>query len=222
MKQFFILLTLAAFFTACGGPEGQSVESAEAQAETAGDAEMVASVQYNIDATASVVNWEGFKFIGGGHTGTIPVANGQIMTAEGKIVGGKFVMDVNGITNTDMPADDGGDKLVGHLKSGDFFDVEKHPMANFTITQVQAITDAEDGHTHEITGNLVLKGTSRSITIPATISMDGSMLKATTPKFTIDRKEWGMEYGSSGIEGLAKDKIINDEVGLEIMLVASK
>ena len=223
MKRFFYLLAVTAMFAACSSPEGQEVDSSAAVDVDAEDMKTttMAAAQYNVDPAVSVVNWEGAKPTGT-HTGTIPVTNGQLMVAGDKIVGGKFVLDIRQLTNTDMPAAEGGDKLVGHLKSADFFDVEKYPMADFTITQVQPITDSEDGRTHDITGNLTMKGETRSITVPATVSMDGGMLKAATPKFTIDRKEWGMNYGSSSIVGLAKDKMINDEVGLEIMLVANK
>jgi polyisoprenoid-binding protein YceI len=218
MKNFFFLLTLAAFITACGGPEGEAVESSEAQAETT-KTEMVSSAQYNVDAAASVVNWEGAK-IAYGHTGTIPVTNGQLMVSEGNIVGGKFAINLKDMVSTDLEGQKAAD-LIGHLQSEDFFHVEKYPMANFVITQVQEATN-EDGRTHEITGNLNMHGESRSITIPATVSMEGGMLKASTPKFTIDRTQWGVSYNSTGIEGLAKDKIINDNIGLEIMLVANK
>jgi len=220
MKQFFFLLTLASFLTACAGPEGEAVTSSAAEDETT-KTQMVASAQYNVDASASVVNWEGAK-LAGTHTGTIPVTDGQLIVAKGTIVGGKFAMDLRQLTNTDMPAAEGGDKLVGHLKSADFFDVDNHPMANFTITKVQAVKGGENGQTHDITGNLTLKGETRSVTIPAMVSMEGSMLKASTPKFTIDRMDWGVEYGNGGIADLAKDKVINDEVGLEITLVANK
>ena len=218
MKNFFCLLAFAAVLTACGGPEGEAV-SASAAEEVATTA-MVASTQYNVDPAASSVNWEGTKLVGEGHTGTIPVTSGKLMVANDKIVGGEFYMAIKDLTNTDMPAAEGGDKLVGHLLSADFFDAEKFPMAQFTVTNVQPVT-GED-HTHDITGNLMLKGETRSVTLPATVSMDGGMLKASTPKFTINRKDWGMNYGSDDIEGLAKDKIISNDVGLELTLVASK
>lgn len=218
MKQFFFLLTLAAFITACGGPEGQAVESAEAEAEN--NAEMVASAQYQVDPVASVINWEGSK-IAYGHVGTAPVANGQLMVAGGKLVGGKFVIDLSKMVCTDLEGEKA-EKLIGHLKSDDFFDTEKYPLANFTITKVQPVTDATDGTTHELTGNLDMKGQSRSITIPATVSMDGDTFKASTPKFTIDRTEWGVSYNNSNIVDIVKDDIINDNIGLEIMLVANK
>jgi polyisoprenoid-binding protein YceI len=131
-------------------------------------------------------------------------------------------MDIRQITNTDMPADKGGDKLIGHLKGEDFFEVEKYPMASFTITKVQPVSETTDGTTHEISGDLTLKGETRNVTIPTTVSMDGGQFKATTPKFTINRLDWGIVYGNSAIEGLTKDKVISNDVGLELMIVANK
>ena len=219
MRRYFSLLLIGGLFAACGGSEGTDVEASAAV--DAPVTEMKASTVYNVDASASTLNWEGSKVTGDKHTGTMPLTDGQIMVSEGKIVGGKFSMDVRKMTNTDMPADQGGDKLIGHLKSADFFDVEKFPMAQFEITQVQPATDTE-GITHNISGNLTLKGVTKNVTIPTNVSMDGSMLKASAPAFVIDRKEWGMTYGSSSLADTAKDKAISDEVGLELMLVASK
>ena len=221
MTRLFTLLLVFSLFAACGGPEGTEVDSTAALEETT-TTEMVKATQFVVDPATSVVNWEGSKKIGGGHTGTIPVTQGQLMVAEGRLVGGKFSLDIRELKNTDLDEDSGRDKLVGHLKSGDFFDVEKFPMAEFVITNVQPQTDGTDGVTHNITGNLTLKGQSRSVTLPATVSMDGNQFKASTPKFTIDRKEWGMDYGSGSLAGIAQDNIINDEVGLELMIVANK
>ncbi len=221
MIRYFTLLLAFSLLVACGGPEGTEVDSTEAMEETS-TTEMVQATQFVVDPAASNVTWEGAKKIGGSHTGTIPVTQGQLMVAEGRLVGGKFSMDIRNIQNTDLGEADGRDKLVGHLKSADFFDVEKYPMAEFVITNVQPQANGTDGITHNITGNLTLKGQSRSVTLPAIVSMDGNQFKASTPPFTIDRKEWGMEYGSGSIAGIAQDNIINDEVGLELYIVANK
>lgn len=221
MTRFFILLLFAALFVACGGAEGTAVEASDAVEANAGTTTEMASTVYNLDASASSVSWEGSKLVGDSHTGGIPVTDGTIVIADNKIVAGRFAMDVRGLTNTDMPADKGGDKLVGHLKSADFFEVEKYPMAQFEVTNVQPVTDVE-GVTHNVTGNLVLKGTAKSITIPANVSIDGDMVKASTPQFTINRMDWGIEYGNGSIAGLAQDRIISDEVGLQLNIVAKK
>lgn len=221
MKRFLILLSFAALFAACGGPEGEAVASSEAEMdEAAGKTELIAAAQYSVDPAASVIKWEGAK-VAYGHVGTVPVTNGQLMMAGGDLKGGQFSIDLREIKNTDLEDAEKNAKLVNHLKSEDFFDVANHPMAQFTISRVQPAAEGED-HTHDITGNLTLRGESRSITIPAKVSIDGNQLTASTPKFTIDRTEWGVSHNNSGIEGIVKDQIINDNIGLEIMLVANK
>ena len=221
MTRIFTLLFFAALFVACGGSEGTAVEATDAIDAQAGETKDMASTVYNLDAAASTVTWSGSKVVGGGHTGGIPVTDGTIVVADNKIVAGRFTMNVSGLTNTDLPPDDGGSKLVGHLKSADFFDVEQFPMAQFEVTNVQPVTDVE-GVTHNVTGNLTLKGVAKSITIPANVSMDGDMIKATTPQFTINRMDWGIEYGNGSIVGLAQDRVISDDVGLELNIVAKK
>ena len=220
MTRFFSLLLLAALFVGCGGAEGTEVDATDAVDPEATQTEMKPSAVYNVDASASVLNWEGAKPTGSSHTGTIPVQAGKIMVADGNIVGGEFTLNIAGMTNTDLPADKAA-KLLGHLKSGDFFETEKFPTATFTITSVQPATGME-GITHKVSGNLMMKGQSKNITIPTNVSMDGGMLKAAAPAFTIDRTEWGVVYNSGSLADVVKDNIINDEVGLELMLVAKK
>lgn len=219
MNRFFFLLTFAALFAACGGPAGEEVTSSDAADAAAGSTELLASAVYAVDTTASTINWEGAK-IAYSHVGTAPVTDGKLMVADGKLVGGKFTIDLRRIANSDIPEAEKKAKLVGHLQSADFFDVATYPTADFEITQIQPAT-GEDRN-HEITGNLMMKGQTRSITIPAMVSMEGDMIKAVTPKFTINRTEWGVNYNNSGIAGIIKDDIINDEIGLEIMLTAKQ
>ncbi len=220
MTRFFTLLFFAALFVACGGAEGTAVEAGDAMDAEANVTKGIPSAMYDVDLAASSISWEGTKVVGGGHTGNIPVSNGNIVVANGNIVAGRFTMDVKGLTNDDLPADKAG-KLEGHLKSADFFEVEKFPTAQFQVVSVQPVTDVE-GVTHNITGNLMLKGVNKSITVPANVSIEGDMVKATTPKFTINRMDWGIEYGNGGIAGIAQDNIISDEVGLELNIVAKK
>jgi polyisoprenoid-binding protein YceI len=217
MLRILSLLSFATLLTACG-PSGTEVESSEAQAESVA----ASSATYRVDAQASEVEWEGTKLVGGGHTGVIPVADGHLEVLDDRLVGGKFTLDVGGLENTDLSPDDGKAKLEGHLKSEDFFHVEQYPTASFVITEATPVDGAGDGHNYDITGNLTLKGTSRSITIPATVTMSDGRITASTPDFVIDRTEWGMQYGSGSIAGIAQDNIINDEVGLNISLVAMK
>ncbi|MBX3473775.1 MAG: YceI family protein [Planctomycetes bacterium] len=97
-------------------------------------------------------------------------------------------------------------KLTGHLKSADFFNVEKYPTAKFVSTEIK---EGGSGATHTVTGNLTIMETTKSVTFPATIKVDGGKVTATAPMFKINRNDWGITY-----KGMA-DNLIKDDVGIE-------
>ncbi len=210
-----LFLALALFLVACGAaPEGEKVEAQDA-VETTEPAAAAATLAVN--TAASTINWIGAKFTGDQHTGTINVSKGELAVEGGQLVGGSFVIDMTSIKNTDLPEDKQGD-LVGHLSDSDFFEVNNFPEATFEIAEV-AVVEGNPEQTHTITGNLTMKDITKSITIPAMVSMDESGLSAKTPQFVIDRTEWGVVYAST-TAGALKDKAIKDEIALQINLSA--
>lgn len=105
---------------------------------------LAAPAQKMIDTAASTINWTGGKeFVSDKHSGTVALSNGFLTVDGDKIIGGEFTVDMNSIKNTDVtdPAMNG--KLVGHLKSPDFFDVANHKDAKFVITKVTAKSATE-------------------------------------------------------------------------------
>lgn len=98
-------------------------------------------------------------------------------------------------------------KLTGHLKSADFFDVERFPKARFVSTAVRP--GAEGGATHTITGNLTLHGVTRSITFPAIVRMTPEST-AVDAEFAINRKDFGVTYPGM------PDDLIKDDVLLKL------
>lgn len=219
--SIFSLLLALVVFSCNSGPEGEKVESGEAMEE---QGTMVEAAGYTVDANASTINWKGTKLLGGGHEGTIAIQSGRIAMSEGNIVGGDFVIDMNSITNTDLDADSGKADLEGHLKSPEFFDVATFPTAKFTIISAQAVENVTDGGpTHRVIGNFTMRDSTRSVAIPVMVSMDGDMMKTQSVDFVIDRTQWGVKYGSEGsIVDLAKENVINDDIGLSLSLVANK
>ncbi|MCB0735701.1 MAG: YceI family protein, partial [Bacteroidetes bacterium] len=103
-------------------------------------------------------------------------------------------------------------KLVGHLKSGDFFQVDSFPTATFEVVSVNGNT---------ITGNLTIKGITKSIEIPADVQIAENRLTASS-SFTINRNDWGITWGSAAqpIDFL-KDNLIKEEIQFDINLVAT-
>lgn len=217
LNFLFAALSMTVFIFACAdAPDGQKVEANEAVATETTDVASNA-MTYAVELENSKVNWVGSK-IGGEHNGFVKLTSGELLVENDALVGGSFVLDMTTITDEDLEGEKKG-KLEGHLKTGDFFEVEKYPTATFEITEVEAATDNPDA-THHISGNLTMKDVTKSVTLPAKVEMNEDGLMAITPKFTINRTEWGIEY-RSGILSTPKDKIINDEIGLQIELKAA-
>ena len=116
---------------------------------------------------------------------------------------------------------EGNAKLQKHLKSADFFEVEKYPTGTFEITQVTAgaANDAlmKDA-THTVTGNLMLKDQTKSVSFPAKISVSDAEV-VTDANFNIDRTQWGINYQS---DKSVQNKFIEHEVNIKLHVVAKK
>ena len=171
---------------------------------------------YNVDTAFSNIVWTGYK-VTGQHTGNVKVKNGNLQFADGKLTGGSFEIDMNTITTTDLQGEYA-DKLVGHLKSDDFFGVAAYPTAKFVITRV--IPQDSKGN-YKIIGNLTIKNTTKEAKFFANVVDKGSEINA-SGKLTVDRSEYDVKFGSgSFFDGLG-DKTIYDEFDLQIWLVAKK
>ncbi|WP_434045031.1 MULTISPECIES: YceI family protein [Sorangium] len=160
-----------------------------------------------IDAAASTIGFVGSK-VTGKHEGKFEKISGSITLVGGKAEGGKLSIEADtSSVKTDA------EKLDGHLKSKDFFDVEQFPKASFTSTQIKA--GGEKGATHTITGELELHGVKKAITFPATIT-EGADSVSGTAEFVINRKDFGIEYPGK------QDDLIRDDVLLKLSLKAPR
>lgn len=170
---------------------------------------------YVLSTDASVVGWIGRKprVFGYEDTGTLKLSGGSIVVADGHIVSGDFTIDMATLTtdstsNTRTPAD----RLTEHLKSDDFFAVETYPTVTFKIRNV--INGV-------VSGDLTVKGITKTISFPATISADGDTLSAKAA-ITLNRAQWDIRYGSGSFFENLGDNLIADEVSITLDLVASK
>lgn len=178
-----------------------------------------AAVSYAVDTDASMIKWEGYKPGKYGHNGTMKLKNGSIGVKDGKVESGSFVISVASLECTDLADNpDKKMKLEGHLKAGDFFEVEKYPTGKFVMTSIAPLEGNADANS-TVTGNLILKDITKSIEIPANITVSDGTVSVTTPEFTINRTEWGITY-NSGVIGTIKEQMIADDVKLSIDLVA--
>lgn len=213
MKVSSISLLFAALF-AVAGIAGMSFVPAQESGNavtTTGTADT-----YKVDPASSNVNWKAYK-VTGEHFGTVNLKSGALNFNNGVLAGGTFEMDMTSIKVTDIQGEWAG-KLEGHLKSDDFFSVEKNPVAKFVITKVAS--RGTPGN-YRVTGNLTLKGITKEIKFDAT--MNEAAGKATgEAALKIDRTDFDIQYRSGNFFENLGDKTIYDEFDLNVKLVASK
>lgn len=159
----------------------------------------------NVDTKTSVVTWKGTKPTGE-HYGIVSLKNGMLTVEGNKLKGGEFLIDMNTINTQDLKGDGKAD-LDGHLKNEDFFDVNKYPTSKFVITSVQE----KDGKL-AVTGNLTVKETTKSITVPATLSMADGVTTFKSDKFNINRTEFNIKYKSKSFFNDLKERFIHDNI----------
>lgn len=218
MRKTILLGVIVISLVSC-----KSKPSAEnAGAGNAGVAAVESGISYAVDTTSSTINWKGSK-PGGEHTGIVSISEGSVNVEGGKIVSGSFIIDLNSIVDQDLTDAGMNAKLIGHLKSPDFFDVAKYPTAKFELVEVSELSEAAaNSASHQVTGNLTMKDVTKSISFPATIKVSENSVTATAAPFSVNRTEWGVNYGSKSIFAELKDKFINDEIVLTLNLSFNK
>lgn len=167
-----------------------------------------------INVEKSTIQWSAKKIIGeANHRGTIEIKNGSLLSDSDSIIEGIFVIDMDTIENTDIQNQSMREKFVSHLKSADFFDVEKFPETTLFITDIAEKADSTG--VQKITGDLTIKNITNQITFPAKISPTNSttIIDAT---FSINRTDWDIKFGSSSFFDNLGDQAIDDMMNFEI------
>jgi polyisoprenoid-binding protein YceI len=122
-----------------------------------------------------------------------------------------IVIDMASVSSGNQTRDD-------HLRSEDFFDVANHPQASFRSTGV-ATTGAEA----TITGDLTIKGVTRSVTLAAeclgqAIDPWGAERAVFSASGAINREDWGLTWNMAlEAGGLLVSKEIRLEIEIELV-----
>lgn len=220
---FFLL-----FLMACtNAPDAEKAKTSEAK-----EVSTAAGETFKADTAESKVEWVATK-VSGYHTGTVNIKSGELNVQDRNVTGGNFVMDMTSIVVSGPPGSDekSNNKLLGHLKSPDFFEVDAHPIASFVITSVTpfngTVKDTTDPRqesiskykvanpTHTVSGNLTLKGITKNIEFPASIVVGNNSVNAIA-KFNIDRTQWNIVYPGK------PDDLVRNDIHLGISLKTGK
>ena len=161
-----------------------------------------------VDVSKSEINWVGKK-VTGQHNGKINLSDGALIFKGDKLVGGNFTANMSSISVVDLKANEGKEKLEGHLKSEDFFGTEKFP----TSTLVFKTITPKANNVYTVTGDLSIKGKTNPITFDLKVEEN----KATTT-LNVDRTKYDIKYGSGSFFDNLGDKVIYDLFELNVRL----
>lgn len=169
-----------------------------------------------IDITDSKVEWKGYKILKSDHTshfGTLAFKSGTVEFVDGKVTGGKFIVDMNSLKNLDLESDaEQKTNLENHLKSSDFFDTENNPESNFVITKVSENPNNSD-YNSVIQGNLTIKGKTNPVTFNANISTNDGFATIATEPTDISRDAYDIRFAIPLQNG-----VLNDNITLQIFI----
>ena len=207
---FFLTAIGGSLVISCGKDKPLTSESNTVTTTTDGTV-------YALDTLNSKVEWKGFKIFKSentSHFGTIKFESGDVTVKDGKLESGKFVADMSTLECTDLKGeDDGKGKLEGHLKSGDFFEVEKFPTATYEITK---ISPSETGDYNTVLdGNLTIKGISKPVQFLANVSVKDGVASISTQPKDINREDFGVKF-----QAPVENGVIKNEVNLQISIKA--
>lgn len=162
-----------------------------------------------IDINSSNIKWTGKEITTKTHYGTLKFQKGNMTLKKGIVTSGEFVVDMTSLENEDLS---GGSKnyLEKHLRSDDFFGVEQHPTASLVITS----SEKRKGGNQTVTGNLTIKG----ITHPVNFDLNIKDNRATAI-LTFDRSKYNVKFRSSTFFDDLGDKLIYDDIELNIDLI---
>ena len=161
-------------------------------------AQRPATVVYTLNPATSRLTWTGYAEAGTyAPTGILRLAPGGSLVAErpANLRAARVLVDVRTLTHENPT-------LQAHLRGADFFDVAHFPAATFELSRLA---------NGQAQGQLTLKGQTRPVAIPLTITPLGSDSLLLQGTVHLDRTQFGINYNSSSFfQNLGSYAIRND------------
>lgn len=169
-----------------------------------------------VSVARSSIGWYGSKVVGGSHEGMLKIKSGEVKFNGKKVPqSAMIVVDMKSMTNTDLTDKKWNKKLVGHLKSDDFFSTEKHPEATIKAKSFKLIGKNE----YQVDGSLTIKGIEKPINFSAVALKKSGKIAGARAEIKFDRTLYNIKYGSGKFFQNLGDKMIADEVKVNANLV---
>ncbi|WP_374464510.1 YceI family protein [Chryseobacterium sp.] len=160
--------------------------------------------------TSSEIRWWGYKVVKTqetSHSGTVKLKSGKLNFDHTVLVDGEFIIDMRSLMAGDV-SDEDQIKLTNDLKSSNFFEVKKFPIAKFHLTKIIPLANSEYNST--VYGDLTLKGVRKTISFPANVYVTQFTTSIESAKFSLNRRDFKVFYQSS-----LKDYFIKNEMDIQ-------
>jgi polyisoprenoid-binding protein YceI len=169
--------------------------------------QIFAQEKLTADIEKTKILWLGER-ITGKHTGTVKLKSGWLTLHENKITSGEFLIEMNTIEE-----DDKNQKLTSHLKSDDFFGVEKFPESKLVL---KSSTPLDKGSA-TVSGDLTIKGITNPVEFKTSMKKaeDGTWFYS---NIIIDRTKYDVRFGSGSFFENLGDRTIFDEITFKVSL----
>jgi len=160
----------------------------------------------------STLKWTGKQITTKTHFGSLKFKSGNITFENGIISSGKFLVDMTSLLVEDLQGNYK-QKLEGHLKSDDFFSVEKFNESSLTI-----LSSSKNDSGLDVNGSLTIKG----ITLPIKFKLEDLEMDQEEVRWkgvlTFDRSKYNVRFRSGSFFQNLGDKLILDEIRIETLL----
>ena len=107
--------------------------------------------QVQLDTQKSNIKWTGKELTTKEHFGSLKLSKAQLDFDNENIIGGSFVVDMTTLDVQDLTGR-GKERLEGHLRSDDFFSVDKHNQAKLTVNSSKKTSNIS----YELSGDLTI------------------------------------------------------------------
>ena len=172
---------------------------------------------YSLLIDDSELSWIGTELSTKTHTGTIDFTDGTIVVDNDNTISGNVKINMSTINVTDLQGRSK-EMLERHLRSSDFFEVESFSEAKFSF-----ISKSFDKLSNQISfvGDLTIKDITNPISFNATLLETSPFLKAKAV-LSFDRSKYNVRFRSGNFFENLGDKLILDDIDVNIRLVTKK
>ena len=156
-----------------------------------------------INTEKSTLKWIGEKITTSQHSGSLNFKSGEMTIKDGLVVSGNFIVDMTSISVEDISGS-GKKRLEGHLKSDDFFSVDKHDKA---LLYIKGSKKTDKGFL--VDANLTIKDLTHPIQFNM-VSIEGGY----NADLVFDRSKYNVRFRSGSFFENLGDKLIIDDIVL--------